>query len=122
MTHDHAEVRASPILPVADLDRALAHYAALGCLTSRWDDGYGYAAWRGLELHLAVDPGHDPLRTASQVYLHVPDPDAVAAVWLAAGVGRTVLPEDKPWHVREGGHVDEDGNLLRFGGPLASAT
>jgi hypothetical protein len=24
--------------------------------------------------------------------------------------------------VREGAHVDEDGNLLRFGGPLASAT
>jgi hypothetical protein len=119
---DHpAEVRASPVLPVTDLDRALAHYAALGFLTSRWDEGYGYAAWRGLELHLAVNPGHDPLRTASQVYLHVPDPDAVGAQWLAAGVGRTLLPEEKPWQVYEGGHVDEDGNLLRFGAPLRSA-
>jgi hypothetical protein len=121
MSDDHAEVRASPILPVADLDRALAHYAALGFLTSRWDEGYGYAAWRGLELHLAVNPGHDPLRTAAQVYLHVPDPDEVGATWLAAGVGRTLLPENKPWHVYEGGHVDADGNLLRFGAPLRSA-
>ena len=121
MGSDAVEVLASPILPVADLERALAHYAALGFLTSRYDEGYGYAAWRGLELHLAVHPGHDPLRTASQVFLHVPDPDAVGAAWLAAGVGRTLLPEDKPWHVREGGHVDEDGNLLRFGGPLPSA-
>jgi hypothetical protein len=27
MTHDHVGVRASPVLPVTDLDRALAHYA-----------------------------------------------------------------------------------------------
>ena len=33
MTHDHVEVRASPVLPVTDLNRALAHYAALGFRT-----------------------------------------------------------------------------------------
>jgi hypothetical protein len=122
VSDDPAEVRASPVLPVSDLDRALSHYAALGFLTSRWSEDYGFAAWHGLELHLSVREGHDPLRTASAVFLHVADPDAVFAQWSAADVGRDLAPEDKPWGVREGAHVDEDGNLLRFGGPLASAT
>ena len=110
---DDVEVRASPVLPVADLERALAHYARLGFRTSRHDDSYGYAAWAGRELHLADDP--DGGGTA--VYLHVPDADAVAAAWTGPG---TTDPTDKPWHVREGSHVDPDGNLLRFGSPLAS--
>jgi catechol 2,3-dioxygenase-like lactoylglutathione lyase family enzyme len=112
------EVRASPVLPVVDLGRALDHYRALGFLVGRHDDTYGFAAWRGLELHLSVVPGHDPLTTSSSVYLHVPDPDAVAAAW--AGIARTGPAEDKPWGVREGWHVDPDGNLLRFGSPVAS--
>ena len=116
MTHDDLEVRASPMFPVADLDRALEHYAALGFLVSRWSEDYGFAAWRGLELHLVVQPGHDP----ASVFLHVPDADEVFALWSAAGVGRTTAPESKPWGVREGDHFDGDGNRLRFGSPLAS--
>jgi catechol 2,3-dioxygenase-like lactoylglutathione lyase family enzyme len=110
---DDSEVRASPVLPVTDLDRALAHYGRLGFRTSRHDDTYGYAAWAGLELHLAVDPDGG----GAEVYLHVPDADAVAEAWSGPG---TTEPTDKPWHVREGSHVDPDGNLLRFGSPLAS--
>jgi catechol 2,3-dioxygenase-like lactoylglutathione lyase family enzyme len=110
---DDIEVRASPVLPVTDLDRALAHYGRLGFRTSRHDDTYGYAAWAGLELHLAVDPDGG----GAEVYLHVPDADAVAEAWSGPG---TTEPTDKPWHVREGSHVDPDGNLLRFGSPLAS--
>ncbi|MBB3676715.1 VOC family protein [Modestobacter versicolor] len=119
---DDVHVHASPVLPVADLDRALAHYAALGFSTSRHDDTYGFAAWAGLELHLAVVPGHDPLRTASAVFLHVPDADAVAALLVATGVGRTTSPVDTSYGMREGAHVDPDGNLLRFGSPLASGS
>jgi catechol 2,3-dioxygenase-like lactoylglutathione lyase family enzyme len=110
---DDVEVRASPILPVADLDRALAHYARLGFRTSRHDDTYGFAAWAGLELHLAVDPEG----RGAEVFLHVPDADTVATAWAGAG---TTAPTDRPWGVREGSHVDPDGNLLRFGSPLAS--
>jgi catechol 2,3-dioxygenase-like lactoylglutathione lyase family enzyme len=117
VTHEDVEVRAAPVLPVGDLDRALEHYRALGFLVSRYDDGYGYAAWRGLELHLAVSP--EP--QGAVVFLHVPDADAVAARWRAAGVGRTTLPEDKPWWQHEGAHVDPWGNVLRFGSPLPSA-
>jgi catechol 2,3-dioxygenase-like lactoylglutathione lyase family enzyme len=113
-----AEVRVSPVFPVADLDRALAHYASLGFRTSRHDDTYGFAAWRGLELHLAVVPDHDPLRTAGAAFLHVPDADEVAAAW--ARVDRTGSPVDTDYGIREGWHIDPDGNLLRFGSPLTS--
>jgi catechol 2,3-dioxygenase-like lactoylglutathione lyase family enzyme len=109
---DDVEVRASPVLPVADLDRALAHYARLGFRTSRHDDTYGFAAWAGLELHLSVEASG-----GVEVFLHVPDADAVARRWAGDG---TTAPTDRPWHVREGSHVDPDGNLLRFGSPLAS--
>jgi len=107
---DDVEVRASPVLPVSDLDRALAHYAALGFRTSRHDDTYGFAAWSGLELHLTVDPAGG----GAEVYLHVPDAEAVARAWVGPG---TTTPTPRPWGVREGSHVDPDGNLLRFGSP-----
>ena len=118
---DDVEVRASPIFPVADLDRALAHYAAIGFATSRHDDTYGFAEWACLEVHLTVVPGHDPSRNGSAVFLHVPDADAVAALLVAAGVGRTTMPVDTGYGMREGSHVDPDGNLLRFGSRLASS-
>ena len=108
------DVRACPVLPVSDLPRALAHYASLGFDTSAHDDTYGFAAWRGLELHLSVVPDHDPLRTAAAVFLHVADADEVARAWSASA------PVDTDYGVREGAHVDPDGNLLRFGSPLPS--
>ncbi len=117
MSHEHPQVRVSPIFPVTDLQRALDHYAALGCLVSTHDETYGFAARAGVEVHLVVVAGLDPARNASAAYLHVPDADALAAEW--ADVERTGAAEDKPWGLREGWHVDPDGNLLRFGSPLA---
>ena len=116
--HDHPQVRASPIFPVADLRRALAHYAALGCTVSTHDDGYGFAARAGVELHLVVVADDDPRRGPAAAYLHVPDADALAAEW--ADVPGTGEPVDTDYGLREGRHVDPDGNLLRFGSPLAS--
>jgi catechol 2,3-dioxygenase-like lactoylglutathione lyase family enzyme len=118
MADDVVEVRASPVFPVRDLERALDHYRALGFLVSRHGGGYGFAAWRGLELHLSVVPEHDPLRSAAAVFLHVPDADEVAAAW--AGEPRTGPPVDTSYGIREGWHIDPDGNLLRFGSPLPS--
>ena len=120
MTSESPDVRASPIFPVRDLRRALDHYAALGFLVQPHDPGYGFAAWHGLELHLVVTPDLDPARNPSAAFLHVPDADRVAADW--AAVERTAAPEDMPWGTREGRHIDPDGNLLRFGSPLASPT
>ena len=69
------------------------------------------------DLQRALD--HDPLRTAPAAYLHVPDADVLAAEW--APVDRTGAPVDTDYGLREGWHIDPDGNLLRFGSPLASA-
>ena len=118
MAPEHPQVRISPIFPVTDLARAMAHYAALGCEVSAHDEGYGFAALAGIELHLVVTDGHDPLRTAAAAYLHVPDADALAERW--AGVERTSPPIDTDYGLREGAHIDPDGNLLRFGSPLPS--
>jgi hypothetical protein len=118
MDHDPPVVRVSPIFPVTDLRRALDHYAALGCSVSTHDEMYGFAARAGIELHLSVAPDHDPLRTASAAYLHVPDADALAAEW--AAVERTGTPVDTDYGLREGWHIHPDGNLLRFGSPIPS--
>jgi catechol 2,3-dioxygenase-like lactoylglutathione lyase family enzyme len=118
MPEEPLVVRVSPIFPVTDLPRALDHYAALGCAVSTHDETYGFAARAGVELHLVVVADHDPLRTAAAAYLHVPDADALAAEW--AHVPRTGAPVDTDYGLREGWHIDPDGNLLRFGSPLAS--
>jgi catechol 2,3-dioxygenase-like lactoylglutathione lyase family enzyme len=116
--HDHPQVRASPIFAVTDLQRALAHYAALGCTVSTYDDGYGFAARDGVELHLVVCTDGDPRGGPAAAYLHVPDADALAAEW--ATVPGTEPAVDTDYGLREGRHVDPDGNLLRFGSPLPS--
>jgi hypothetical protein len=64
MSHEHPQVRVSPIFPVPDLQRALA------------------AEW--------------------------------------ASVKRTGAPADPDYGLRENWHIDPDGNLLRFGSPIAS--
>jgi hypothetical protein len=48
----------SPIFPVRDLRRALAHYESLGFDVEPYTggDGYGFADRDGLRLHLALDP------------------------------------------------------------------
>jgi hypothetical protein len=52
------------------------------------------------------------------VYLYVSDADALYAQWrLARVAGRLVAPVDTDYGLREGAHVDRDGNLLRFGSP-----
>lgn len=118
MSHCDPVARACPILPVQDLDRALDHYARMGATVSRHDDSYGFATMAGVELHLTVVPGHDPLRGAAAVFVHVPDADELAAAW--AAVEETRAPVDTDYGMREGAHIDPDGNLLRFGSPLPS--
>jgi hypothetical protein len=120
MAEEPPPVSVEPIFPVTDLGRALDHYAALGCSVSAHDGSYGFAARAGVVVHLSVVAGHDPLRTAAAAYLHVPDADALAAEW--ADVPRTGAPVDTDYGLREGWHIDPDGNLLRFGSPLRSSS
>ncbi|OLL99389.1 bleomycin resistance protein [Pseudonocardia sp. Ae406_Ps2] len=108
----------APVFATTDLDRWLDHYRALGFTVERYDDGYGFAALGGVELHVSVLPDHDPARTAGCAYLHVDDADALHARWSAVAGGREVAPVDTPYGLREGAHHDPDNNLLRYGSPL----
>ena len=112
--------RFDPIFPVADLAGALSHYSALGFKTFAYEDGeeYGFANREGVSLHLTRDPGRDPTRNAGSAYLNVRDADALYEEWSQPGIGgstRSVGPT--PYGMREGSHIDPDGNLIRFGSP-----
>jgi DNA-binding MarR family transcriptional regulator len=113
--------RFSPIFPVADLAAGLAHYAALGFKTFAYEGGdeYGFAEREGVGLHLARSPGHDPLRNAGSAYLYVRDADTLYKEWSMPGIGGQTRPVGlMPYKLREGSHVDPDGNLIRFGSPV----
>jgi DNA-binding MarR family transcriptional regulator len=112
--------RLHPIFPVADLANALAHYSALDFNTFPYADGdeYGFANREGVGLHLAADPDHDPTRSAASAYLYVRDADALYAEWSRPGIGGSTRPVNPtPYKLREGSHVDPDGNVIRFGSP-----
>jgi DNA-binding MarR family transcriptional regulator/uncharacterized glyoxalase superfamily protein PhnB len=119
-------VRLAPIFPVSDLRAALAHYAALGFTVTpyRGGDEYGFARRDRVHLHLQAhhhDPAeeHDHEHGASAAYLNVTDADALYAEWSKPGIGgETQAPFDAEWGMREGSHVDPDGNLIRFGTEL----
>lgn len=110
--------RFSPVFPVRDLGAALAHYASLGFETLAYDSGdeYGFATRDGVQLHLAADPGH-PIHPAS-AYLYVRDADALYQEWSRPGIaGHTHPAGPTACKLREGSHVDPDGNVIRFGSP-----
>jgi DNA-binding MarR family transcriptional regulator len=113
--------RFSPIFPVVDLSASLAHYSALGFQTLAYADGeeYGFADRDGTGLHLACDPDHDPACGAGSAYLYVRDADALYEEWTQPGIGGLTRPVGPtPYKLREGSHVDPDGNLIRFGSPM----
>ena len=111
--------RFSPIFGVRDLAAALVHYATLGFRTFADDGGdqYGFARRDGIGLHLAAVTEHDAACPAS-AYLYVRDADALYQEWSRPGIaGHTHPPGPTPYRMREGSHVDPDGNLVRFGSP-----
>ncbi|HTX29449.1 MAG TPA: MarR family transcriptional regulator [Streptosporangiaceae bacterium] len=109
----------SPIFPVRDLAAALAHYAALGFRTFAYEGGgeYGFASRDGVDLHLSAHAGPD-FHPAS-AYLYVHDADALYEEWSRPGLaGHTHPVGPTDYKLREGSHVDPDGNLIRFGSPM----
>jgi hypothetical protein len=105
---------------VRHLPTALAHYATLGFETFADAEGdeYGFANREGIGVHLATDTDHDPAHGVS-TYLYVRDADALYAEWSRPEVGgRTQPVGPTPYGLREGSHIDPDGNVMRFGSPM----
>jgi len=75
-----------------------------------------------VSLHLSLDEGHVAEADHQHVgtaYLYVADADALYDEWARPGVGGlTRRVGDTPYKLREGSHVDPDGNLIRFGSPM----
>ena len=112
----------APILSVRDLTSALEHYRRLGFEVSSYDGSYGYARHGDVHLHLAAFDDLDPATSNSAAYLYVDDADRLYEQWRDAGIGgRLREPADTPYGLREGAHVDPDGNLLRFGSRLRTS-
>lgn len=107
----------APVFDVASVDAAVAHYRALGFEVTRHqgDAPYAFARRGSAWVHLSEDPASEPGH-GSAAYLYVDDADALHAEWSASGAGgRFVTPVDTDYGLREGAHVDPDGNLLRYG-------
>jgi uncharacterized protein YndB with AHSA1/START domain len=111
----------APVFPVRDVAAAIGHYRSLGFDVRAYegDAAYAFAGRDSVSLHLAEHHGLVPASNSSAVYLYVSDADALYAQWRTARpAGRLVAPVDTEYGLREGAHVDPDGNLLRFGSPL----
>jgi hypothetical protein len=109
----------APIFPTADLGAMQRHYEALGFTVLVHGGGYGTAARDGIRLHFKLVAGLGPAEERGAAYLAVDDADALQAEWREAAVGETSDLFDPGFGVWEAAHTDGDGNLLRFGSPLA---
>ena len=125
---DHGSVSAAwppcssiaPIFPTADLDAMQAHYEALGFAVQRARRRLRHGGPRR-----RAHPLPPRARTAAGARhgrrrLHRGRRRRRAARGVgAAGVGETSDLFDPGFGVWEAAHTDADGNLLRFGSPLA---
>jgi hypothetical protein len=113
----------APIFPVRDLLAALEHYRRLGFDVRPYDETveYGFATRDGIQLHFTCQRDHDPLTQASAAYFYVENADALYDEWRESGAdGRFGEPYDTEYGLREGMHIDPDGNLIRYGSPLSA--
>jgi predicted enzyme related to lactoylglutathione lyase len=109
-------VSAEPMFRVADVDRAVNHYQQLGFDTEYHDASYAFASRDGVTVHLAHIDTPDQAAPAT-IFLHVDDVDQLVADWRRAGV-EVEGPADQDYGLREGSHVDPDGNRIRVGSPI----
>jgi hypothetical protein len=109
----------APILPTADLVRLAEHYRLLGFVVRVHDGRYGTASRDGFNLHFHQLDEPVTAQRAGAVYFSVDDAEALHRDWVASGVGETSDLFDPGFGVREAAHTDPDGNVIRFGSPIA---
>lgn len=95
----------------------LGSRSARGSLSGAEPHGeeYGFASLGPIEIHVSRNEDHDPATTAGCAYLDVADADALWRQWRTAPGGKDVEPVYTDYGIREGAHIDPDGNLLRYG-------
>lgn len=105
-------------LLVADADRSVAFYEALGFTLSERDPVFARLRWaNGADLFLVRQPAGRSLEgrrgVGVLVCFRVEGVDALAALARAAGAA-VDGPTDQPWHTREIVVTDPDGYRLNF--------
>jgi predicted enzyme related to lactoylglutathione lyase len=114
-------VDSTPILPVLDMDAAVAFYEASGFDVRRYEGGaYSFVSVDDesvFDLDTAEKP-LDPSSNNAACYLVVEDITDWHTRLIGLGLAVTE-PEDKPWGMREFTLTDPSGNSLRFGRPSA---
>lgn len=105
----------APVFSTADVASWLEHYRGLGFKVQAHDEDYGFASMATVEIHVSRNPDHDPRTTGGCAYLAVDDADALWRQWSTAPGGNDSEPVDTNYGIREGAHIDPDGNLLRYG-------
>jgi len=111
---------AVPILPSGDLRRAEAFYRYLGFRVTGRGEDYLQLEHGGIELHLHLAPGHDPLANSAGCYLRVADPAELRIAWCADGLDCLEVAGSGLYGETLFALVDPDGNTLRYG-PVRSA-
>lgn len=119
-------------LHVADVERSLAFYEALGFrVERRWEDWirldrdgadlvlFGDAYVRGHEHYFTPHIDRAPRGVGVEIVIEVDDVDAVLAAAIAAGLDIVKPMQDRPWKARDFRLADPDGYFLRFTSPLA---
>lgn len=106
------------ILPVGDIDRAVAHYRDELGLTLQFQDGSRWAAFKLGELTLGLaGPGEHP--AGDETALGIKVPDLKAAVGAISEAGGTVLdPPRDGEHERRATMRDQFGTLVALYEPL----
>lgn len=107
------------MLPVADLDRAIAFYAALGLglLVRKRYEGFenAYVGGKGAALELACEPGRSIDVRTGHVAFEVEDIEAACARVLEAGGTVARAPAASAATTRVFAYVaDPDGNVLEL--------
>ena len=109
----------APIFVTTDISRALRHYSDLGFETEPFADIYGFLRWGRASIHVACVRRVSPKKSDVACYLYVPDADEVHRRWSSSGVGGSFRePVDTDYGLREGAHIDPDGNLIRYGSKI----
>jgi uncharacterized glyoxalase superfamily protein PhnB len=106
----------TPILPVRDIDEALAFYDRAGFEGHAYEGGGFAFIERNDESVFDLDHvAHvDPSTNGAGCYLIVPDVENWHAQLQASGLPVTAL-EDQPWGMREFTLTDPSGNHVRIG-------
>ena len=114
--------KACPLFPAENIQAALAFYKDQLAFHIVLDmDGYGIVERDGTEIHFWPCDDRNIAENTS-AYFRTDDVDRLHAdLTKTANEARMSEPEDRDWGMREFYVWDLNGNLLRFGQPLAGA-